>query len=233
MRKIKLNSFSPEAAAIYRDFKQRPGSGHIAKPVTIEALLQLIQKLQPRRILEMGGGIGAISYTLLKHSKARVDVYEDSEFCREQLRQALREFTDRYQIIEDYRVLPPAREYDLVIVDGGSGRSGDGGFREAVWLYLNYIQDVKAVYVEGNRHIQRLLARRALRHRFIYRLIAYADAEFDGEVVHGGLLMKTRKSESRLLRWLCFAYWELVEWKAIRNALLYRLQKVKKLFKIR
>lgn len=233
MRRIKFDRFSPEALEIFQVFKSRPGSDHIAKPVTIEALLRLLQELRPERVLEMGGGIGAISYTVLKHSAACLDVYEDDLFCREQLLKALSDFKGRYQILTDYRVLPSEREYDLVIVDGGSGRKGDGGFREAVCLYLDYLQNLKAVYVEGNRHNQRVLARRSLRKRYLYRLTAFADAELDGELMHGGLLISVRKSGSILRRFLNFIYWELLEWKGVRNALLYRLQKAGKWFRIK
>ena len=109
---------SEEAINIYRAFKQKEGSEQIAGPITIQVILNICQN-NPKRILEMGGGIGTISYTLLKNSDAFVDIYEVDDFCLNKLKENLSGLEGRYQIIENYRILPPQREYDLIIVDGG------------------------------------------------------------------------------------------------------------------
>src|SRR3989339_1817628 len=113
---------SRDSDEIYDKFKSQSGSQNIASPVTISVLSKMCAIERPKRILEMGGGIGTISYTLLKNSDAFIDIYEDNDFCRNKLKENLSQFSGRFQIIDTYRILPPVREYDLVIIDGGKIR---------------------------------------------------------------------------------------------------------------
>ena len=96
---------------------------------------------------------------------------------------------------------------------------------------MNYLKSVKLVYVEGNRHIQRTWARKALRRRYRYTLERFADIEYQEKILAGGLLIKCYPSNSKIMRFLSFLFWEIVEWKAIRNFLLYRIGKVKQALK--
>lgn len=61
MIKIKVKNFRPKTLEIYQYFKNKPGSGHIAKPTTIEVLLDICEKKKPKRILEMGGDLGPLA----------------------------------------------------------------------------------------------------------------------------------------------------------------------------
>src|SRR3989344_9025597 len=218
MRKIKFKNFSQQTLDIYRQFKQQSGSEHIAKPTTIEALLQVCREENPKRILEMGGGIGTISYLLLKNSQAVVDIYEDNDFCLGKLAEKLSEFQGgRYNIINNYHTLPPVKDYDLMIVDGGSGRKDDGGYKTAVSDILSYLDSVKTVYVEGQRHVQRTLIFKTLVKKYIYKLVRYDRIIFEGKKLSGGLKIKCRKNNFGLLRFLNLVFWSLVEWYPVKN----------------
>lgn len=230
-KKLKIDEISSETWEIFRKFGAQIGSEHIASPVTIEALSRLCREHKPRRILEMGGGIGTISYILLKYSDAFLDVYEDNEFCLSKLRENLVPFEGRYQIIQNYRISPPVQDYDLMVVDGGSGKAWDGGYPLAVWFFILFLKSVKIVYVEGFRRLQRIRARRALSHRYVYKLTRYDTMILEGKRLHGGLKIDCIPSRSRILRWINFLFWEIVEWTAIRNFFWYRFSLLRRFFK--
>src|SRR3989344_5184809 len=111
MRRIKFKNFSPLTLEVYEYFRNQPGSDHIAKPTTIEVILDICEKEKPKRILEMGGGLGTISYIMLKYSDAFVDIYEDNDFCLSRLQEKISLFRGRFRIMKDYHELPPAKEY--------------------------------------------------------------------------------------------------------------------------
>ncbi len=233
IRKIKLHNFDPEAVAVYERFRQLPRSEHIAKPATLHVLLELCRREHLESILELGGGLGTISHLVLKYSQAKLDVYEHDPYFASQLAENLKEFGGRFQILKDYRILPPRREYDLVVVDGGQARKDEPdpskGFNEAVWHYLCYLKSVRFVYVEGHRYIQRNHARKALKRKYLYFLERHADTQYQGEILNGGVLIKCRPSNSRLARLMNYLFWEVVEWKTVRNFFAYRFQKIKSL----
>ena len=179
----------------------------------------------------MGGGLGTISYTILKYSQALVDIYEENEYCQGRLREVLAPYEGRYRIIPDYRILPPRTTYDLLIVDGSSGKGGDGGFRKAVWHYLHYLDLVKIVVFEGYRFVQRIWARRALRAKYLYRLTRYADQEFEGRMLMGGLRIDCRPEKSWLVRLANYWFWEIVEEHLFRFAFHYRLKRLFRKFR--
>ena len=109
----------------------------------------------------------------MKHSQAEVDIYEVNEFCINALKKNLTEFEGRYTIINSYCMLPPNREYDFMIIDGGRGKPQDEGFAEAPFFFLRYIQSIKTIYVEGVRTVQLFWAYKGLlsclkNKRFIY-----------------------------------------------------------------
>lgn len=201
---------SEESIKIYKYFKTLPGSEHIGKPVTIDVLINACKEIRPKRVLEMGGGIGALSYTLLKYSDAFIDIYEDNEFCRKELEKNLAEFEGRFQIIDTYRMLPPSQIYDIAVIDGGMGNPGDGGYATAAQLFLEYIDSIKVVYIEGYRGIQRDTVRKALQKKYICTFKAHKQIFVEGQKWVGGLEIRCKRAESSVMRWLIFLFWEAV-----------------------
>jgi len=199
---------SSESIAIYNYFKTLHGSDHIGKPVSIGALIDICRELHPKRVLEMGGGIGALSYTLLKHSSAFVDIYEDNEFCIGELKKNLKEFEGRFQIITTYQTLPPARDYDVAVIDGGTGAEKDGGYAVATQLFLAQLDSISAVYIEGYRGMQRDAARRMLHKKYVCFFRVYKEVYSEGRKWQGGLRITCKKTKWALLRWLSFLFWE-------------------------
>lgn len=234
IRKITYPAFSPEVMSVHNRFSRQAGSEHIAKPTSLEAIFQVCKSNRLERVLELGGGLGTISTLLLQHSEAEVDIYEHNEYFRNKLQENLAKFSGRYQLFSDYRMLPPKRDYDLVVVDGGHTRADSpseaSGFNASIWFYLNYLQSVRFVYIEGKRHIQSLWAKKALAKRFVYSVRAYADSVHKGQSISGGELVICRPSSSFFRRTVNFFFWEVVGRTAVRNFLIYRWQRIKKIF---
>lgn len=126
--------------------------------------------------------------------------------------------------------MPSAKEYDLLIVDGGSGKGQgkdfDGGYPSAITDILNNLDFVKIIYVEGYRYIQRWLIFKALRKKYIYKLTRYDKTTFQGEEISGGLKIDCFVSKSKFLRTINFIFWSVIEWYPVRNFIVYRFKKL-------
>lgn len=213
---------SQKAIDIYSKFKNKEGSGHIATSTSIEVLL----RLNPQTVLEMGGGIGTLTHTLASLG-SKVDVYEYNTYCQEQLSKNVSDYT----LLKDYNISPPKREYDLVIVDGGSGKqhhvgnTHDGGTVDTVNNILNNLENIKDVYIEGVRNIQRTRVRKILKNKYIYTL-----TNFTGDM-KGGLMIHCRKSKNPIFKWVNYIFWELMEGASIKNFIIYRTRRYLKKIK--
>jgi len=227
---IRYKKFSPEALSIYDAFSRKEGSQHIATPVTIQALIDIVKKISPKRVLEMGAGIGTLTYTILENSDAYVDAYEDNNFCKNALSQNLSSLVGRYSVLSDYDQQPPCAEYDLFIVDGGSGKHEDGGVMDMVKSFIGAIDKIGVVYIEGGRHIQRSLLRKALTQRFRYRLVEYSKVSIEDQTFKGGLAIYCIPTKSAIIRFINYIYWEINEWTSLKNAIAYRLRRFKNIF---
>lgn len=218
-----MTTILPEAASVYRHFKSLPGSDHIAKPVNLSAIIEICKKEKPTRVLELGGGIGAISYAVLAHSDAFIDIYENNDFCIGALQKNLKEFEGRFSIIPDYKTLPPARRYDFFVVDGGTSGTKDDEYKMMVHNFIRHLESLKFVYIEGRRGLQRDLVRDALRDQYIYRLIKYADAIFDGKSMSGGLKIVCYPVSSAIIRQINFLFWNTIV--SVRKTYFHLLRK--------
>ncbi|MDP3741144.1 MAG: hypothetical protein Q8R08_02335 [bacterium] len=201
-----MNSLE-EAQKIYKLFKNKEGSAHIAGVGAIKNIIDICVVDKPRTVLEMGSGIGTITHALLKFSDALIDGYESNQWCLGQIEQNIGN-ENRLHIVKSYRMLPPKTEYDLVIVDGGTGGGGDidDGKMRTVYLFLKYLDRIGKVLVEGSRAGQRTFIRRALKDKYSFRPIRYRPG--GGEL--GSTLYLLRPTRSRF-RWLNWLFWEFIE----------------------
>lgn len=215
-KKIKTDDISPDAWSVYQTFKEKNGANHIASPVGIHVLLEIIKTLKPKRILEVGGGIGTLSYTILRFTDAEVDVFEDQPFCIKELTENLRGFEHRYTLLTDYHHFTlPRDEYDLIIVDGGGH-----GF---VYHLVNLCRRIGGIFVEGGRSEQRKQIRRALRARYLFRPIDYVHAD---KLYKGAHRITCYRSNNFALRQLAYWFWEIVIFSEIKRSLVYRWKKM-------
>lgn len=226
IRHVRYQSISPGAREIYAHFLAQEGSQYIATPVTIQAILDFNTAASLSRVLEMGAGIGTLTYAVAKYTQAHIDTYEDNVFCIEALTKHLAGLESSYTLMTDYAVTPPVRTYDLVLIDGGGGKGEDGGTMPIVQKIARAV-DARIFYIEGGRHQQRVLLRRALAERYVYSLTQYDGVLIDGVWQKGGVAIHCRPMRNALVRTLSFYYWELMEWTPVQNALMYRLRKLR------
>lgn len=139
-----------QGRAIYSRFRELPGSRHIAKPAAIAALIKHIRRARPRSILEVGSGIGTLTYTILATlrstgHRARVVTVEDNEFCLDALRRNLGDQLSEVELRTSVADLSP-RSFDFLIVDGGTLERGG---------YIELLAPNGHILVEGGRGNQR------------------------------------------------------------------------------
>lgn len=145
----------PEALALHARFRALPGSEQIASPFAIQALQHWLWTHAPRRILEVGAGIGTLSWVLAEYLASRsgpaeaVSV-EDDPWCRTEWERNLASWRRRPRLVEK---VPVFEWYDLLVLDGPQLLS-DG------WACLEL---GASVFVEGNRRAQRAALRAFMR----------------------------------------------------------------------
>ena len=104
------------AARIYRRFVSRSGADQIASRTSLAHLTALLRTFECKRVLELGVGIGTITYLLLQKQR-EVVALEHNSFCQHQL-----ELNIPPNLRSQLRLVSDGAEidgvFDLVIIDG-------------------------------------------------------------------------------------------------------------------
>ena len=215
MKLITINDISPEAREIFRLFKTKGGSEHIANLVALEALLRMVKRNRPRRVLDIGAGIGTLSYLVLRYTDAELVAVEDNEFCLREMARNLAECRS-YKVCGYDDFVPEA--YDLILIEGGSGLSHDGGKKNFAEYAVS--GGAKVVFVEGKRFDQRMEARKAISKYCLYQTVKYEGSEGKGAYEIDAL-----RRGSTVSRPMWHLYYEHVDFQIYR--ILRRLKKVR------
>jgi precorrin-6B methylase 2 len=133
--------------SIYLYFSDKEGNQHIAGLYAIEKILTLIKLNKPKRILEIGLGIGSISYAILNYYKKNnlsisYDGTEDNEYCLSQLEPNLGEFYTQLNIYKNIHAIHHTDKYDFVIIDGTD---------HSLDLIKDLISPHGVIFIEGHR----------------------------------------------------------------------------------
>lgn len=163
---------------------------------TDTVILPILINYQPKTVVEYGAGTGTITKALLQNTGCFIITYEPLPYFQEMLKENLRGFENRYELITDYRILPKERNVDLLVVDGGEGADG-GGVNRNVYALIYYLNDVKTIFVDGNRKMQNTFIEKALRERFVYRTIKIPGSS---ENYRTGMLYECVKTSSKIRR---------------------------------
>jgi hypothetical protein len=133
-----------QAEEIFQRFRSLPGAHEMASPCAIEGLLTTVERYRPRRILEVGAGIGTLTAAILAAAptNARIASVEDNAYCLEQLAINLGTGFERVTVLASTDDL--TGEFDLVVVDG-----------HQLIDIVGYIARNGLVFVEANREAQR------------------------------------------------------------------------------
>lgn len=131
----------------YQHFAEKEGNQHIAGLFALEKILDIIKLNKPKGILEVGLGIGSISYTILKYFKESGPkvIYkgtEANEFCLKALKENLEEFYEDLDIYENLEHLQNNEKFDFVIIDGSD---------DSLEKIKALISEHGVIFIEGHR----------------------------------------------------------------------------------
>ena len=148
-----------DSRAIYERFRGYPGSQYIAKAGAVRGVSEQVAATRPARILEVGAGIGTLTYTILATlemigHRAKVVSIEHDPFCLDALPRNVGPALAQVEIRPDSTGLEPGA-FDLVIVDGGTLERG---------AYTELVARHGRLIVEGFREHQRTAIRSSGRH---------------------------------------------------------------------
>ena len=197
----------PSPEQIHAFFSNQIGAYAIATPININAIIAFCVSKKPERVLELGGGIGTLTYCVLNYTEAIVEVYEENGFCREKLRQNLDRWSDRVILKESYAQDPDLADYDLVMIDGPDSRTieeRDG----LTYQVLGGLRNIESFFIEGSRYSQRQLAQSRMADISLYFLERVRGKEIDGlGLMKGGLFVHKVGSSPKPVRYFCHLFW--------------------------
>src|SRR5262249_37780366 len=111
-------SMDPRAEAVFQRFRVHPGAMAIASPCALEGPIRTIERYQPRRIPEIGAGIGTMTAAILAAAPSGVEIVtvEDDDYCRAELATTLGPALGRVVLVRATDGV--VGTFDLVVVDG-------------------------------------------------------------------------------------------------------------------
>ncbi|MGB7201858.1 MAG: SAM-dependent methyltransferase [Pyrinomonadaceae bacterium] len=149
--KIKEPRFGTKKIAdkIRGSFSHKEGSQHIAMRTAVSGLMRLLKREEPKSILEIGAGIGTLTYTtiqtLARHGieDYRYMCVENNEYCKQRLEENLQAMMARITMVDGVQFLPSVPEsFDFMILDGGD--------HDDPSLFAR-LSDGATVFIEGGR----------------------------------------------------------------------------------
>ena len=138
---------------IHARFSKLPGSGQIGSLFAMRGLAFWLERRRPTTVVEIGGGIGALSTVILRNvgEWTAVWVVEPHPWCQEQWKQNV--VTACRRVFHASATVPSRHRVDFLVVDGGDQR-GD---------YYRNLAKRALVFVEGGRRPQRAVLEAELR----------------------------------------------------------------------
>jgi hypothetical protein len=163
------------AIQTYKYFSGLDGNEHIASEFALKKVIRIIERYKIKNVLELGLGIGSISYCILDFSKvvnSKVNYIgtESNEFCLKVLPKYLKDHFDKIQIFDDLNNVISKEKFDLVIIDGKD---------ENLFKIKNLISNSGIIIIEGDRMPQLELVRNSFPNSLVTRLISkYKNPEY-------------------------------------------------------
>ena len=197
----------PSPQQIHALFSRQVGAYAIATPVNISAIIAYCISKKPKRVLELGGGIGTLTYCILNYTDAVVEVYEENVFCRGKLLENLDPWSSRISLKESYAQVPSKTEYDLVIIDGPDSETIEKRDK-LTFQVLAALENIECIFIEGSRYSQRRLAQRKMADLSSYFIEKVRAREVNAlGLVKGGLFVHKASYAPKLVRDFCYLFW--------------------------
>lgn len=152
----------------YKYFSSLEGNKHIASEFALKKIIDIIENNKIKNILELGLGIGSISYCILEFSKRNgipINYFgtESNEFCLNVLPKYLKDHFDNIQIFDSLNKVPCKSKFNLVIIDGKE---------EGLVKIKEIITNKGIIIIEGDRMPQLELIRDVFPNSLYVRLIS-------------------------------------------------------------
>ena len=111
------------AVTTYKYFSELEGNQYIASEFALKSILKIFEKYKIKNVLELGVGIGCISFCLLKSSSENnVNLNyigtESNEFCLNVLPKYLKEYYNNIQIFAELKNVKSSAKFEMIIIDG-------------------------------------------------------------------------------------------------------------------
>jgi hypothetical protein len=156
------------AIQTYKYFSGLDGNQHIASEFALRKVIKISERYKIKNVLELGLGIGSISYCILNFSKevnTKINYIgtESNEFCLEVLPKYLKDHFHKIQIFDDLNNVTSKEKFDLVIIDGKD---------ENLLKIKNMISNSGIIIIEGDRIPQLELVRSSFPNSLFTRLIS-------------------------------------------------------------
>lgn len=192
-----------QAEEYYRYFSTLEGNQHIANLFAIEKILDVIAFNKPKKILEVGLGIGSISYSIIdflsnKHADFEYFGTEANEFCLNELPKNLNNYYSKINLYSSIEKIETDNKFDFVIIDGAD---------ESIERIKNLVADNGVIFIEGDRRNQQnTLLNIFPKHKFVHTISNYKEPEYGpfttGNWSGGGKLIYTNPTFPQKVNWL-------------------------------
>ena len=131
----------------YKYFSELDGNDHIASVFAIEIILKLTSVYKPKSILELGLGIGSVSYSIidfLTNNNIKFSYYgtENNAFCLQELPKNLKKKFKKIKLHNEFKDFQSDLIFDFIIIDGS-----DDSLQEI----KDFVSKRAVIFVEGYR----------------------------------------------------------------------------------
>lgn len=140
------------AKETYEHFSKLEGNDYIAFEFALYSVLRIINKYKIQNVLEIGLGIGSISYAVLKYSEMRnskIEYFgtEDNEFCLKQLPLSLEKYFSELNLFNKIDLINQEKIFKMIIVDGSDNQ---------LQKIQRLVSENGIIFIEGDRQTQLL-----------------------------------------------------------------------------
>lgn len=191
-----------QAEKYYKRFSKLPGNQHIANLFAIEKILDILKIHRPKKILEVGLGIGSISYSILDYNYIKnksIEYYgtEANDFCLKALSKNLGKYHDQIIILDNVAQIEKPGYFDMIIIDGS-----DDSLEKISELIANH----GIIFIEGDRkNQQNTLTKLFPKHKFVHTISGYKEPAYGpfttGHWSGGGKIIYVNPTVKQYLFW--------------------------------
>ena len=156
------------AVETYKYFSDLEGNQHIASEFALKKIIDVIENYKIKNVLELGLGIGSISFCVLQFAKRnRQNINytgtEADDFCLKVLPKYLKVHFDKIQIFNSLNNVNSSKKFDLIIIDGKE---------ENLFKVKDVISERGIIIIEGDRMPQLELVKNVFSNHKYVRIIS-------------------------------------------------------------